>query len=142
MGGCSGSCENTGSYGTGRNYSINSCSTRSCPVSSQQHPYLRNGCSSFYFTSDRLTEEGNEYQLSPETEALAIELRNDQDGYRWSDTPIHYIYQVRKDGEEKGGEGILYPQQGAGSSERIVIQDMAPGVYDIEVQSLSPFEKH
>ena len=43
--------------------------------------------------------------------------------------------------EEKGGEGILYPQQGAGSSERIIIQDMAPGVYDIEVQSLSPFEK-
>ena len=35
----------------------------------------------------------------------------------------------------------MYPQQGAGSSERIVIQDMAPGVYDIEVQSLSPFEK-
>lgn len=98
----------------------------------------------FYFTSDRLTEEGKEYQLSQETEALAIELRNDQDGYRWSDTPIHYIYQVRKDGkeqEEKGGEGILYPQQGAGSSERIVIQDMAPGVYDVEVQSLSPFEK-
>lgn len=98
----------------------------------------------FYFTSDRLTEEGNEYQLSPETEALSIELRNDQDGNRWSDTPVHYIYQVKKDGEEqeeKGGEGILYPQQGAGSSERIIIQDMAPGVYDIEVQSLSPFEK-
>ena len=73
----------------------------------------------FYFTSDRLTEEGNEYQLSPETEALSIELRNDQDGNRWSDTPVHYIYQVKKDGEEqeeKGGEGILYPQQGAGSS--------------------------
>lgn len=34
----------------------------------------------------------------------------------------------------------MYPQQGAGSSERIIIQDMAPGVYDIEVQSLSPFE--
>ena len=50
-------------------------------------------------------------------------------------------YLCIKDGEEKGGEGILYPQQGAGSSERIVIQDMAPGVYDIEVQSLSPFEK-
>lgn len=98
----------------------------------------------FYFTSDRLTEEGKEYQLSPETEALSIELRNDQDGNRWSDTPIHYIYQVKKDGEEqeeKGGEGILYPQQGAGSSERIVIQDMTPGVYDIEVQSQSPFEK-
>ena len=27
-----------------------------------------------------MTEEGNEYQLSPETEALSIELRNDQDG--------------------------------------------------------------
>ena len=98
----------------------------------------------FYFTSDRLTEEGKEYHLSPETEVLAVEFRSDQDGYRWSETPIHYIYQVRKDGEEqeeKGGEGILYPQQGAGSSEQIVIQDMAPGVYDIEVQSLSPFEK-
>ncbi len=36
----------------------------------------------------------------------------------------------------------MYPQQGAGSSERIVIQDMTPGVYDIEVQSQSPFEKN
>ena len=66
----------------------------------------------FYFTSDRLTEEGKEYQLSRETEALSIELHNDQDGYRWSDTPIHYIYQVRKRWErKKSGEGILYPQQ-------------------------------
>lgn len=101
MGGCSGFYKNTGTYGTGRNYSINSCSTRSCSVSSQQYLYLRNGCSSFYFTSDRLTEEGNEYQLSPETEALSIELRNDQDGNRWSDTPVHYIYQVKKMGKNR-----------------------------------------
>ena len=44
-------------------------------------------------------------------------------------------------GKKKAEKVFCIHSTGAGSSERIVIQDMAPGVYDIEVQSLSPFEK-
>lgn len=91
----------------------------------------------FYFTSDYLTEENQEYILSPDTTEVQITLKNHEDNLRFSSDEVKYSVLVNGNEIEKGS---LKANQK--SSDKISISGLQNGeTYEIVAIGSAGFKK-
>lgn len=96
----------------------------------------------FYFTSDFLEENEQNYTLASNTKQLTFELRNYADELRSSASDIKYTYDVKKDNTEvKTGTGTISVIENTGNKESITIDNLSAGTYKIRAIATSPFVK-
>lgn len=100
----------------------------------------------FYFTSDVLTETGEEYTLNAGTTALTLQLRNHVDMLRYAEEDISYAVYVEKDGTyyqkdadgnlvAAGSEAVVFDsgtlEKNQKSNASITLKGLVPGKYEI-----------
>jgi len=91
----------------------------------------------FYFTSDYLTEENEEYILSPDTKEIEFTLRNHEDNLRYSSDKIEY--KVLVNGTEMDCGSLEANKK---SSDRVTINDLKNGeTYEITATGSAGFKK-
>lgn len=91
----------------------------------------------FYFTSDYLTEENQEYILSPDTTEIQITLKNHADNLRYSSDEVKYSVLVN--GTEKKSGNLEANQK---SSDKITISGLQNGeTYEVVAIGSAGFKK-
>ena len=91
----------------------------------------------FYFTSDYLTEENQEYILSSDTTEIQIILKNHEDNLRYSSDEVKYSVLVN--GTEKKSGNLEANQK---SSDKITISGLQNGeTYEVVATGSAGFKK-